>query len=68
MNCRAEDERRKLPAAKYISVMSDGCTDSSVMEEELVNLSSARAGHTEFSGLSAMTKPDSNYVPECDQL
>ncbi len=36
MHCRAEDERRELSSAKFISLMSDGCTDSSVMEKEMV--------------------------------
>lgn len=34
MHGRAEDERRELSSAKFISLMSDGCTDSSVTEEE----------------------------------
>lgn len=44
MHCRAEDERRELSSAKFISVMSDGCTDSSVMEEELVGVTECRGG------------------------
>lgn len=41
MHCRAEDERRELSSAEFISVMSDGCTDSTVMEEVLVEVRSA---------------------------
>lgn len=51
MYCRADDERKELSSAKFISAMDvDGCTNSSVMKKELVEFRSAELGWVDFAG------------------
>ena len=51
-------------AAKFISVMSDGSTDSSVVEQEIVYMRFALQGvvHTYFLGLKPVEKADAEHI------
>lgn len=51
----AEDEGRELSSATFISVMSDGCTDSAVMEEEV----ECRVGQVDLAGFRGFPQRDS---------
>lgn len=68
MSFIAEAERHKLKEAlattKFLSVMSDSSTDSSVMEEELVYVRWATAGKMEvcFVGVQSVDKPDATQI------
>lgn len=70
MSFIAEAERHKLKEAlattKFLSVMSDSSTDSSVMEEELVYVRWATAGKMEvcFVGVQSVDKPDATHITE----
>lgn len=70
MHFIAEAERQKLKEAlattKFLSVMSDSSTDSSVMEEELVYVRFATAGKMDvcFVGVQSVDKPDATHITE----
>ncbi|XP_059201277.1 zinc finger protein 862-like [Centropristis striata] len=70
MHSIAEVERKKveveMSASKFISIMVDGSTDSSVMEEELLYVRSSRAGKVkvQFVGIQALEKADAEHVTD----
>ncbi|XP_073667564.1 zinc finger protein 862-like [Paramisgurnus dabryanus] len=76
MHYIAEIERRKvkeeISATKFISIMVDGSTDSSVMEEELVYTRMSRAGKVkvQFVGIQALKKADAAHITDaiCSQM
>ncbi len=76
MHYIAEVERRKvkeeISATKFISIMADGSTDSSVMEEELVYTRMSRAGKVkvQFVGIQALKKADAAHITDaiCSQM
>ncbi|ROI96431.1 Zinc finger protein 862 [Anabarilius grahami] len=76
MHYIAEVERRKvkeeISANKFISIMADGSTDSSVMEEELVYTRMSRAGKVkvQFVGIQALKKADAACITDaiCSQM
>lgn len=70
MHSIAEVERKKvkeeISASKFISIMVDGSTDSSVIEEEVIYVRLSRAGKVkvQFVGIQALEKADAEHVTD----
>lgn len=56
----------EISASKFISIMVDGSTDSSVIEEELLYVRSSIAGKVkvQFLGIQAIEKADAEHVTD----